>query len=263
MRSSHNGEDNMLSLRHNSMLDSVIIRWNYGLPGFILDRYGSRGLVCQRSGKTHWKEIEAFAFHWSRITQNIKVVQSQLSILIDKKHLVQSICSGSVHRFCFFWLSHFFTTCEPWFKNSTSSVLVYYRVAIPKWNSSHIQSRQICHHHHWCRATHQTITLKAEQPETRWHSEIVTPDQTAEANFPSVKCASQRQPLCVQMLHYPVNSCRTGSRFIPQQTDRAKNDFTLMLRGVTVWALYLNSKQHSQGHNYQSAGKEANLPISY
>lgn len=253
MRSSHNGEDNMLSLRHNSILDSVIIWWNYGLPGFISDRYGSRGLVCQRSGKAHWKKIEAFAFHWSRITQNIKVVQSQLSILIDKKHLVRSICSGSVHRFSF----------SGSVKNSTSSVLVYYRVAIPKWNSSHYLSRQICHHHHWCRATHQTITLKAEQPETRWHSEIVTPDQTAEANFPSVKRASQRQPLCVQMPHYPVNSCRTGSRFIPQQTDRAKNDFTLMLRGVTVWALYLNSKQHSQGHNYQSAGKEANLPISY
>lgn len=62
---------------------------------------------------------------------------------------------------------------------------------------------------------------------------------------------------------YPVNSCSTGSRFISLQTDSTKNEFRPKLRGVTVWALYLNSKQHSRGHNFQPAGKEANLPISY
>lgn len=47
------------------------------------------------------------------------------------------------------------------------------------------------------------------------------------------------------------------------QTDRVKNEFRPKLRGMTVWALYLNTKQHSRGHNFQPAGKEANLPISY
>lgn len=124
----------------------------------ILDQctYGSRGSVCQRSGKTHWKKI-AFAFQWSRSTQNTKVVQSQLSILIDKKRnwfnqfVLVLFIDFVFNRFVCLAQSllHYVWT---WVQNSTSSVLVYYRVTVPEWNLSHIQSSQICYHHHWCRA---------------------------------------------------------------------------------------------------------------
>lgn len=82
-------------------------------------------------------------------------------------------------------------------------------------------------------------------------------------SFSSMKSSWQRHSLCIQMQNFPVNSCCSGSRFISLQTDRVKNEFRPKLRGMTVWALYLNTKQHSRGHNFQPAGKEANLPISY
>lgn len=67
---------------------------------------------------------------------------------------------------------------------------------------------------------------------------------------------SQRQPLRVQMLHYPLNSRRSGSRSISsQQTSGVGNDFALMLRGVTVCALCRSSNEHSRRHNYPSAGR--------
>lgn len=65
--------------------------------------------------------------------------------------------------------------------------------------SVHFQRKQICHLLFlW---SHQPITLKAEQPETRWHSEIVMVDQIEEANFSSIKCSWHRLPLFVQMIH--------------------------------------------------------------
>lgn len=146
----------------------------------------------------------------------------------------------------------------PWIK-TTKSVLLHHRVIIllMKFVSMYVQRKQICHLLFlW---THQPITLKAEQPETQWHSEIVMVDQIKDKFLHQM---TQAASLCTNDA-YPVNSCSSGSRFISLQTDSTKNEFRPKLRGVTVWALYLNSKQHSRGHNFQPTGKKANLPISY
>lgn len=103
-------------------------------------------------------------FQWSKITQNIRVVQSQVALIncnLDNDFLnLLWFCSWIlVLTALFFWLSHLFTMSM--FHSSTTSVLVYYGVTIliMKFVSVYFQWNQICHHllMLWI---HQPIILK-------------------------------------------------------------------------------------------------------